>query len=168
VALVLPGDVDAPPAPSAEPASKPAASTAPTARRAERRSAGPAHAAARAGESGSSADEELQLLVRAERALRARHPELALSLAAELEERFPGSGLQEERRAIALLAHCQRDAVGARSLAEGFAQRYPGSVYVERIARGCSPLTIGAGADTDVAKGGHSAPPRDFAQPEDP
>lgn len=108
------------------------------------------------------ANDELQLLERAERALRARHPELALALTDELAQRYPESPLHEERHAIALLAHCQRAAAGARSLAESFTRRYPGSVYAERIAIGCNSLTISTGVDIDGAKGGN------LAQPEDP
>jgi hypothetical protein len=122
----------------------------------------------------NGAKDELLLLERAERAVRARHPELALALTAELEQRFPGSPLQEERRAVALLAQCQRGGDEARELAESFVRRYPGSVYAERITMGCrqpdtsaitapanSALTIDTGTDTDRAKGGNFAQPRD-------
>jgi hypothetical protein len=51
-------------------------------------------------------NEELALLARAERAVRADNSALALALIDELEARFPSSRLLEERRAVELLAHC--------------------------------------------------------------
>lgn len=80
---------------------------------------------------------ELALIERAERALRARNPEVALALSGELAERFPQSALHEERRAILLMARCQAGASGTAAEHEQFARRYPGSVYTERIASEC-------------------------------
>ena len=82
-------------------------------------------------------NEELALLARAERAVRADNSALALVLIDELEARFPSSALLEERRAIELLAHCAARASDARQRAERFLRQHPRSVYAERIAALC-------------------------------
>lgn len=82
-------------------------------------------------------NEELALLARAERAVRADNSALALVLIDELEARFPISRLLEERRAIELLAHCAARASDARQRAERFLRQHPRSVYAERIAALC-------------------------------
>jgi len=89
-------------------------------------------------------NEELALLARAERAVRAGNSALALVLIAELEARFPRSGFLEERRAIELVAHCSARAGDARSRAERFLREHPRSVYAERVAELC-PLEPAAG-----------------------
>lgn len=82
-------------------------------------------------------NEELALLARAERAVRADNSALALVLIDQLEARFPRSGLLEERRAIELLAHCAAHASDARQRAERFLRQHPRTVYAERIAALC-------------------------------
>jgi hypothetical protein len=104
---------------------------------------------------------ELLLLERAERAVRAKNPALALALIAELEQQYPRSPLHEERRSIELMAHCQAGA-GAEPAArlERFLRQYPESVYFARIAAECNdarsvaPLTNSAAPDIDGAEGG--------------
>jgi hypothetical protein len=105
---------------------------------------------------------ELALLERAERAVRAKHPALALALIEELEQRRPHSPLQEERRSIELMAHCQAEGPGkdtTRRL-ENFVRRYPESAYSARIAVECAgvsshvPLTNSDTPDIDGAEGG--------------
>lgn len=82
--------------------------------------------------------EELSMLRRAERAIRAGEPLLALGLLRELDERFPNGRLKEERTAARTMARCQRalDAE-ARSQAAAFDARYPHSVYGERVRALC-------------------------------
>jgi hypothetical protein len=81
--------------------------------------------------------DELALLQRAERAVRAENSALALMLTSELEERYPRSQLLEERNAIELMAHCVAHATDARPRAERFLRAHPRSVYAERIAALC-------------------------------
>ena len=57
--------------------------------------------------SGTETSAELALLQRAERAVRAKNPTLALALMDELKQSRPRSPLHEERSAIELMAHCQ-------------------------------------------------------------
>lgn len=85
----------------------------------------------------ASARDELALLARAERAVRADNSALALALIAELEERHPRSGLLEERRAIELMAHCAASATDGALRAQRFVRKHPRSVYAERIAELC-------------------------------
>jgi hypothetical protein len=161
---VAPNDLTLAAAPTvATPLPSPAASNAALAREAPQaaadptRSAAPSHGAkgsdthrdatehgatSRASnrERGSHAPgphDELSLLERAERAVRARHPQLAIALTAELSQRHPTSALHEERRAIELMAHCQSGAAETAALAERFTARYPDSVYAERISGEC-------------------------------
>jgi hypothetical protein len=101
------------------------------------------------------------LLERAERAVRAHNPDLALALASELERRHPSSALGEERRAIELMALCQSGSSRARGLGERFLQRYPDSVYAERITTECGPSpTISSTSDIDGSEGGIHAEPQ--------
>jgi hypothetical protein len=86
---------------------------------------------------GRGPNEELALLARAERAVRADNSALALVLIDELDARFPSSGLLEERRALELLAHCVARASDARQRAERFLRQHPRTVYAERIAALC-------------------------------
>lgn len=85
----------------------------------------------------ASARDELALLARAERAVRADNSALALALIAELEERHPRSRLLEERRAIELMAHCAASATDGALRAQRFVRKHPRSVYAERIAELC-------------------------------
>jgi hypothetical protein len=105
-------------------------------------------------------NDELSLLERAERAVRAHNPDLALALASELERRHPSTALDEERRAIELMALCQSGSSRARRLGERFLQRYPESVYAARISTECGPSpTIRSTSDIDDSEGGIHAKP---------
>jgi hypothetical protein len=87
--------------------------------------------------------DELALLQRAERAVRAENSALALMLTGELDARHPRSELLEERRAIELMAHCVAHATDARPRAERFLRAHPRSVYAERVQQLClgEPVT---------------------------
>jgi hypothetical protein len=82
-------------------------------------------------------DDELALLQRAERAVRADNPALALALIDELEARYPRSTLLEERSAIELLAHCGAGATDARARAARFLRQHPSSLYAGRVRELC-------------------------------
>ena len=81
--------------------------------------------------------DELALLRRAERAVRADDSALALALIGELEARYPDSRLLEERRALELMAYCGAGSTDARSRAERFLREHPESVYAGRIREAC-------------------------------
>ena len=81
--------------------------------------------------------DELLLLQRAERAVRASNSALALALIGELEENYPRSVLLEERRAIELMAHCAAGATDGAARARRFERDHPRSVYAERITELC-------------------------------
>jgi hypothetical protein len=81
--------------------------------------------------------DELQLLSRAERAIRAGEALLALSFLDELDARFPRSAMLEERAAARLLAECALSNPGARRRAELFLNDRAASVYTDRVRRSC-------------------------------
>jgi hypothetical protein len=85
-----------------------------------------------------SAREELALLQRAERAVRAGNSALGLALIGELEVKYPRSRLLEERRAVELMAHCTVGATDSRARAERFLREQPRSIYAARIGELCS------------------------------
>lgn len=82
------------------------------------------------------------------------HGGMPSSLLRELDERFPGSRLGEERSAARRIADCRSGEPGAREEARAFLQRHGASVYRQRIALACSlgeaPVTDADGADTHV------------------
>jgi hypothetical protein len=84
-----------------------------------------------------SPEDELVVLQRAERAVRAGNAALALALTDELGRLRPRSPLIEERRAIELMAHCEAGASDASARAERFLRDHPSSVYVGRILEEC-------------------------------
>lgn len=86
----------------------------------------------------TTANEELALLRRAERAVRSDNSALALALIAELEARHPRSSLLEERRAVELLAYCSAGATDAVTRAQRFLREHPQSVHAGRIAEQCA------------------------------
>jgi len=90
--------------------------------------------------------DELALLARVDRAIRANQAELALTLLAELDSRHPRSSLIEERAAARLLADCLLAEPTARARAERFVRERAASVYVERVRIAC-----GVGASQAVS-----------------
>jgi hypothetical protein len=86
----------------------------------------------------SSLAAEIAMLQRARRALNADNGRLAVGLVQELDEQFPRGILIEERDATRILGLCQLGRVDeARRVARSFLERYPGSVYAERVRRSC-------------------------------
>jgi hypothetical protein len=96
-------------------------------------------AAAAPAQAESSLAIELAMLQRARRALNAENGRLALGIVEELDERFPKGVLVEERSATRILSLCQleRDAE-AKQAAREFLERYPSSVYAERVRQSCA------------------------------
>lgn len=87
----------------------------------------------------SSLAVELAMLQRARRALNAENGRLALGIVEELDERFPKGVLVEERSATRILSLCQLDrAAEAKQAARDFLERYPSSVYAERVRQSCA------------------------------
>lgn len=89
--------------------------------------------------------EELELLQRVERAIRASNFEFALALLDELDTRFPNSRLHEERIAARAIADCRLERPGSRLRAESFIAQHPKSVYSERLQIACAPTDETAG-----------------------
>jgi hypothetical protein len=87
----------------------------------------------------SSLAVELAMLQRARRALNAENGRLALGIVEELDERFPKGVLVEERSATRILSLCQLErAAEAKQAARDFLERYPSSVYAERVRQSCA------------------------------
>jgi hypothetical protein len=87
----------------------------------------------------SSLAVELAMLQRARRALNAENGRLALGIVEELDERFPKGVLVEERSATRILSLCQLGrAAEAKQAARDFLERYPSSVYAERVRQSCA------------------------------
>jgi hypothetical protein len=82
-------------------------------------------------------NEELALLQRAERALRAGEPELALAFLDDIDRRYPKTRLVEERAAARLMARCVRAEPNAPAQAELFLEAQPTSVYRDRVRALC-------------------------------
>ncbi|MEO8182458.1 MAG: hypothetical protein ABI895_26780 [Deltaproteobacteria bacterium] len=101
--------------------------------------------------------QELALLQRAERALRAGEAALSLSLVGELERRYPASTLSEERAAVRILAECSADLPGARTRAERFLGARLASVYTDRVRRVCElgELVLPSGEPDGSRSPGH-------------
>jgi hypothetical protein len=76
-------------------------------------------------------------LQRAERALRAGTPELALSFLDELDRRYPRTRFIEERSAARLMARCALAEPDARANAELFLHDRRSSVYSDRVRELC-------------------------------
>jgi hypothetical protein len=87
-----------------------------------------------------SLEMEVRALRNIERALRDGSPGLALAFLQELDRAVPHGQLTEERTATATLARCARgDVPFGVNLADDFANRYPDSVYRERVEEACAP-----------------------------
>lgn len=124
-----------------------------SAREAARRSSS-AHSAAPATPNADALAEEIRALRGAERALRESHPGLALALLRELDRAVPNGQLTEERLAVRTIARCAGgDVPFGVNLAQDFAERYAGSVYLRRVVDAC--------AATDPPSSGDSSGRRD-------
>jgi hypothetical protein len=88
--------------------------------------------------------DELTLLSRVERALRAGEAALALTFLDELDRRVPRSTLLEERSAARRLADCMLEAPGAPARAAQFLREHRASVYSARLQSTCA---LGASDD---------------------
>jgi hypothetical protein len=93
---------------------------------------------AKPGTAKNGFGDEVALLQRAERALRAGEAELALSFVHELERRYPGSPLREERAAARVMAECALNRAGARERGVMFLRDRPASVYSDRVHQLCT------------------------------
>jgi hypothetical protein len=137
--------------PSAHREPKPAP---PTARR-RRRDELPARAAENPANAPTTSG-ELALLRRAERAIRAGDPALALILLDQLERTHPKSALGEERTAARILVECARSGELAKPEAARFLEKHPSSVYSDRIVRACRLEASGISeSSADVRSSGH-------------
>lgn len=91
----------------------------------------------------SSLAQELAMLQRARRALNAENARLALGIVQELDERFPKGVLVEERSATRILSLCQLERLSeATQAAREFLERYPSSVYAERVRQSCGAAAV--------------------------
>jgi hypothetical protein len=135
----------------------PTALPAPKDRSRARHVRAPAASTPRSDADALRTNRELALLQRAERAVRAGNPALALALTGELDEDYPRSGLLEERHAIELMAHCQAGASDSGPSAARFVGAHPQSVYAARIAELCrvEPAALEAPGTDKTPFGGH-------------
>ena len=91
---------------------------------------------------------EVELLQRAERALRSQQDELALSFLEDCEARYPRSALREEREAIGVMASCQASPEDAEKRAREFVRVHPASVYLGRVEKACGLRAAEPAADS--------------------
>lgn len=99
---------------------------------------------------------ELELLERAERAVRADNVALALALLGDFDVRYPESRLIEERSAVETMAYCQTVATDSGMRAVRFLKLYPSSLYRARLEAVCPPAASAAAKGPDKKNGaGH-------------
>ncbi len=97
-----------------------------------------ASAAPSANVADNSLSEELDLLRRAERTIRAGNSLVALGLLRDLDQRFPKGQLLEERTAARVMANCQlADAGTAMAQGNAYLIAHPQSVYADRVRSIC-------------------------------
>jgi hypothetical protein len=87
---------------------------------------------------GISLSEELEIVKRVERALRASEPDVALNLLDDLALRQPEGALLEERAAASCMARCAMGLGGRDTLAQDFARAFPRSAYLQRVEAACA------------------------------
>jgi hypothetical protein len=99
---------------------------------------------------------ELELLERAERAVRADQVALALTLLGDFDVRYPASRLVEERAAVETMAHCQAAATDGGLRAARFLKLYPSSLYRTRVEALCpSGAPVAADPSDKTPGAGH-------------
>lgn len=140
-----------PPVPSSEPAAatEPAAPTEPASAVTSRAASKPsARQRPSSGKPEPTLFQALELLRRAQRALRKQEPALSLALLDELDQRFATSVLGEERQATRVLALClSGDEARAQQIAHALLEQNPATIYAARVRESCagsseqSPLT---------------------------
>ena len=86
----------------------------------------------------SSLSEELDLLRRAERTIRAGNSMVALGLLNELDARFPKGQMLDERAAARVMANCQlTDETAAKAMGQAYLGAHAQSVYAARVRSIC-------------------------------
>lgn len=98
---------------------------------------------------------ELELLERAERAVRADNAALALALLGDFDVRYPESRLVEERAAVETMAHCQATAPDGGARAARFLNQHPRSLYRTRVEAVCPPAAPAADRSDKKIGAGH-------------
>jgi hypothetical protein len=84
-------------------------------------------------------EQQLALLQRAESALHASDPELALGFLSDLDRRAPPTSLRQERLTALVLARCALGQVdAARSARRELFDESPSSIYLQRLAESCA------------------------------
>ena len=85
---------------------------------------------------------ELDALERAQRALLAGQPALALEILAQCARAVPRGRMREERVAASVVARCALPGADNRALIEAFTEAWPHSAYALRVRRGCEPRGV--------------------------
>jgi hypothetical protein len=97
-----------------------------------------ANTATSAKSNDGSLSEELDLLRRAERTIRAGNSMVALGLLNELDARFPKGQMLDERAAARVMANCQlADETAAKAMGQAYLGAHAQSVYAARVRSIC-------------------------------
>jgi len=97
-----------------------------------------ANTATSAKSNDGSLSEELDLLRRAERTIRAGNSMVALGLLNELDARFPKGQMLDERAAARVMANCQlADETAAMAMGQAYLGAHAQSVYAARVRSIC-------------------------------